>query len=286
MGSLHDMEVLADMTLDDLASQVTGRGGLPDHIAIIMDGNGRWAQKRFLPRLAGHRAGRHAVRRCVDICGRLGIRVLTLYTFSQENFNRPVAEVKALWHFLQETLVAEREELDRRNVRLIGSGALDQLPDKARRSLETSIQALAGNTGLTLNLALAYGGRQEILRSALLLAERLDSGELKADEVTEDDFAQGLYSPGLPDPDLVIRTSGEARLSNFLLWQSAYSEMLISPVLWPDFDQRDLLLAVADYQNRERRFGALPEDKIRPGQKDGASLLDPARWKRFLKVRP
>ncbi len=286
MASLHDMEKLSALDLDDLMERVTGRGDLPGHIAIIMDGNGRWAQKRFLPRLAGHRAGRHAVRHCVEICGRLGIDVLTLYTFSQENFNRPAAEVKALWHFLQETLVAERNELGQRNVRLTACGALDQLPDKARQALDSSIDALAGNTGLTLNLALAYGGRQEIVQAALRLAERLNRGELKPTEVTEDDFALGLYSPGRPDPDLVIRTSGEARLSNFLLWQTAYSEILITPVLWPDFGQKDLLLAVADYQNRERRFGALPADRTDQGQEKGGSLLDAARWKRLLKVRP
>jgi undecaprenyl diphosphate synthase len=286
MASLHDMDTLADLGLDDLVARVTERGDLPRHIAIIMDGNGRWAKKRFLPRLAGHRAGRHSVRQCVEICGRLGVDVLTLYTFSQENFNRPMAEVKALWHFLQETLVAERDELDQRQVRLTASGALDLLPDKAQTALQAAIDSLADNKGLTLNLALAYGGRQEILHAALNLAQRLRDGEISPAEVTEDTFAEGLYSPELPDPDLVIRTSGEARLSNFLLWQSAYSEILITPVLWPDFRQKDLLLSVADYQNRERRFGALPQD--RPGDKgdSGDSLLDPARWKRLLKVRP
>jgi undecaprenyl diphosphate synthase len=286
MASLHDMETLSALDLDDLRERVIERGDLPGHIAIIMDGNGRWAQKRFLPRLAGHRAGRHSVRHCVEICGRLGIDVLTLYTFSQENFNRPAAEVKALWHFLQETLVAERNELGKRNVRLTACGALEQLPAKARQALDSSIDALARNTGLSLNLALAYGGRQEIVQAALRLAERLNRGELNPAEVTEDDFAQGLYSLGLPDPDLVIRTSGEARLSNFLLWQTAYSEILITPVLWPDFGQQDLLLAVADYQNRERRFGALPVDRTDRGQEMGGSLLDPARWIRLLKVRP
>ncbi|MEN8005594.1 MAG: polyprenyl diphosphate synthase [Candidatus Krumholzibacteriota bacterium] len=286
MASLHDMDNLAELALDDLVARVTGRGDLPRHIAIIMDGNGRWAKKRFLPRVAGHRAGRHAVKRCVEICGRLGIDVLTLYTFSQENFNRPVSEVKALWHFLQETLVAERDELDSRQVRLTASGALDLLPEKARDALKEAIDSLAGNTGLTLNLALAYGGRQEILRAALRLAERLQAGEMKPADVTEETFAQGLYAPDLPDPDLVIRTSGEARLSNFLLWQTAYSEILITPVLWPDFSQKDLLLAVADYQNRERRFGALPSDLSGGGSDKGDSLLDPARWKRLLKVRP
>jgi undecaprenyl diphosphate synthase len=286
MAARHDKEELAGLALDDLVVRVTERGDLPGHIAVIMDGNGRWAQKRFLPRVAGHRAGRHAVRRCLEICGRLGIDVLTLYTFSQENFNRPAAEVKALWHFLQESLVAEQDELNERNVRLMASGAIDQLPEKAQRALQKTISSLAGNSGLTLNLALAYGGRQEILHAALRLAERLNRGELEAGQVTEDEFAKGLYSPDLPDPDLVIRTSGGARLSNFLLWQTAYSEILITPVLWPDFDQRDLLLAVADYQNRERRFGALPANGPGDGKREGDSLLDPARWKRLLKVRP
>ncbi len=286
MALPHDMKNLVNLGLDDLAARVIERGDLPKHIAIIMDGNGRWAKKRFLPRLAGHRAGRHSVRRCVEICGRLGIDVLTLYTFSQENFNRPVAEVKALWHFLQETLSAERDELNRRGVRLTASGALDLLPDKARDALQKSIDSLADNKGLTLNLALAYGGRQEILRAALHLAERLQAGEFTPDDVSEDTFAEGLYSPDLPDPDLVIRTSGEGRLSNFLLWQTAYSEMLVTPVLWPDFDQTELLLSVADYQNRERRFGALPQDRAGGETASGDSLLDPARWKRMLKVRP
>ena len=286
MASPHDKEELAGLALDDLVARVTERGDLPGHIAVIMDGNGRWAQKRFLPRVAGHRAGRHAVRRCLEICGRLGIDVLTLYTFSQENFNRPAAEVKALWHFLQESLAAEQDELNERNVRLMASGAIDQLPEKAQRALQKTISSLAGNSGLTLNLALAYGGRQEILHAALRLAERLNRRELEVGQVTEDEFAKGLYSPDLPDPDLVIRTSGEARLSNFLLWQTAYSEILITPVLWPDFDQRDLLLAVADYQNRERRFGALPANRPGSGKREGDSLLYPARWKRLLKVRP
>jgi len=286
MAKLHDMEALAELPIDDLVERVKARGGLPGHIAIIMDGNGRWAQKRYLPRVAGHRAGRHAVRRCLEICGRLGIDVLTLYTFSQENFNRPAAEVKSLWHFLQESLAAEREELDSKKVRLTASGALDQLPEPARLALEETIDALAHNTGLTLNLALAYGGRQEILHAAMRLHERLQSGELQAGQVTEGEFAKGLYSPELPDPDLVIRTSGEARLSNFLPWQTAYSEILITSVLWPDFSQRDLILAIADYQNRERRFGALPADSRNNGPKSQESLFDPARWKRLLKVRP
>jgi undecaprenyl diphosphate synthase len=286
MSTRHDMTALGRLDDDALRRAVAACGGLPRHVAVIMDGNGRWARKRYLPRVAGHRAGRHAVRRTVEACGRLGIEVLTLYTFSQENFNRPEAEVKALWHFLQESLVAERDELDRRGVRLVASGAVERLPDAARAALDDAVAALADNEGLVLNLALAYGGRQEILRAALRLAERLAAGELDPGEVDEDAFAAGLWTAGLPDPDLVIRTSGEARLSNFLLWQAAYAELLITPVLWPDFGERDLLLAVADYQNRERRFGALPDREPGPGSGAAGGVLDPERWKRLLKARP
>ncbi|MBK8165785.1 MAG: di-trans,poly-cis-decaprenylcistransferase [bacterium] len=251
-----------------------------------MDGNGRWARRRCLPRVAGHRAGRHAVRRCLDACGHLGIEALTLYTFSQENFNRPEAEVKALWHFLQETIGAERDELQRRNVRLVTSGEIERLPERAQVALQDAVSALGANTGLVLNLALAYGGRQEILRAAHRLALRVATGELDPAAVTEADFEQGLYTAGLPDPDLVIRTSGEARLSNFLLWQCAYAELLISPVLWPDFTGRDLALAVAEYQGRERRFGALPGQQPIDRPAEVAAVLDPERWRRLLKVRP
>ena len=172
--------------------------------------------------------------------------------------------MKALWEFLQETLWAEREELDRQGVRLSVSGALERLPSKVTGALDDVVKTLAGNTGLVLNLALAYGGRQEIIHAALRLAERLEAGEITPDAVDETEFAKGLYTPDLPDPDLVVRTSGEARLSNFLLWQSAYSEILITPVLWPDFGKRELLMAVADYQNRERRFGGLPGAPAEP----------------------
>jgi undecaprenyl diphosphate synthase len=281
--AISDLAALPD---DQLAEQLAAREDLPRHIAVIMDGNGRWAKKRFLPRVAGHRAGRHSVRRCLEICGRLGIDYLTLYTFSQENFNRPAAEVKALWHFLQETLIAERDELQEQNVRLIASGDLEQLPAPAREGLREVIASLAGNTGLCLNLALAYGGRQEILHAARRLARLAQSGQLDPEQISEQDFAAGLYNPDVPDPDLLIRTSGEGRLSNFLLWQSAYAEFLITPVLWPDFQKRDLMLAVVDYLKRERRFGALPAARNEGETPDPEALLDPARWKRLLKVRP
>ena len=286
MANEHDPAALAALPEDDLFAAVADRGGLPRHVAIIMDGNGRWAGKRRLPRVAGHRAGRHAVRRCVEASGRLGIEVLTLYTFSHENFNRPEPEVRALWHFLQESLLAEREELARRGVRLVATGDLDRLPDRAREALRQAVDALAGNTGLVLNLALAYGGRQEIVAAAAALARRVAAGELAAGDIDEEAFARALWTAGLPDPDLVIRTSGEARLSNFLLWQSAYSELLITPVLWPDFGARELALAVADYQSRERRFGALPDQDDPDPVAERGPALDPARWKRLLKVRP
>ena len=286
MATSLPMEEALRLDDDQLRQALAGRDDVPHHVAIIMDGNGRWARKRFLPRLAGHRAGRHAVRRCVRICGELGVEVLTLYTFSQENFNRPEAEVKALWHFLQETLLAEIDDLARQNVRLSALGDMEQLPVKARVALQTAIDKLSTNTGLILNLALAYGGRQEIMHAALKLSRRLAAGELTADEVTEAEFRKGLYTPELADPDFMIRTSGEGRLSNFLLWQLAYAEILISPVLWPDFNERHLMLALVDYLNRERRFGALPSTQPATAGSDSESLLDPARWKRLLKVRP
>ena len=286
MASPADLTSLAGLETEALYEVLRERGSLPRHVAVIMDGNGRWAQRRFLPRVAGHRAGRHAVRNCVQAAGKLGVQVLTLYTFSQENFNRPEPEVKALWRFLQESLAAEREDLKRRNVKLMASGALHMLPATVRAELEETIADLAQGTGLVLNLALAYGGRQEILRAALLLAERIGRGELDPAAADEAEFAKGLYCPDLPDPDLVIRTSGEARLSNFLLWQTAYSELLITPVLWPDFGERDFLLAVADFQGRERRFGVVSDPSLPPSSPDVSEPWDPARWKRMLKVRP
>lgn len=285
MTSEGKMDHLLELDDAKLEEAIVVAGNIPRHVAIIMDGNGRWAQKRFLPRVAGHRAGRHSVRRCVDVCGRLGVEVLTLYTFSLENFNRPKAEVKALWYFLQETLSAERDDLHRQNVRLVATGALDALPDPARQTLDDSINHLSSNTGLVLNLALAYGGRQEILQAALVMARRLQAGEITEEQYTEEEFSRGMYSPQLPDPDLVLRTSGEGRLSNFLIWESAYAEMQVTPVLWPDFSNRDMLMSIADYQNRERRFGALPGSETSDPPVTGDSILDPKRWKRLLKVK-
>jgi len=273
------------VSLDELRDEVKQRGGIPRHVAVIMDGNGRWARRRRLPRVAGHRAGRHAVRRTLEACGRLGVDFLTLYTFSQENWKRPHTEVSALWGFLEEALAAERDELDRKNVRLVASGELDAIPARAREALLESIDALSGNTGLTVNLALAYGGRTEILRACKALARRVADGRLAPDDIDEAAFRAGLYAPDIPDPDLVIRTSGEYRLSNFLIWQTAYAEIYFTPVFWPDFSEADLLEAIADYQNRERRFGDVNGEGGGGGERGRRSILDPGRWKKLLKVR-
>jgi undecaprenyl diphosphate synthase len=282
-GQSAELPLLSD---EELLKLIQAKSVLPRHVAVIMDGNGRWARKRFLPRVAGHRAGRHAVRRTIQISSRLGIQVLTLYTFSQENWKRPDSEVKALWSFLQESLLNERVELHRNRVRLRASGEIGRLPPAARAALQETIAYLDGNDGLILNLALAYGGRTEILQAVTALARQVAAGKLAADAITEEDFRCNLYSPDLPDPDLVIRTSGEFRLSNFLLWQSAYAEFHVTPVLWPDFRERDLLLAVLDFQGRERRFGEVRSTATGADPADKRLLADPEHWKRLLKVRP
>ena len=277
-----------DAGVEALREDVRARGGIPRHVAVIMDGNGRWAKRRRLPRVAGHRAGRHAVRRTLEACGRLGVDYLTLYTFSQENWNRPRPEVKALWAFMEEVLSAEREGLAERNVRLVASGELDAIPAPARASLDAVIDSLSGNTGMVLNLALAYGGRTEIVQACRRLAQRVAEGGLDPADIDEAALRGEFYTPEIPDPDLVIRTSGECRLSNFLIWQSAYSEIYFTPVLWPDFGERELLEAVADFQGRERRYGRVGGEGAADGASDGegGSLLDPRRWKKLLKVRP
>jgi len=228
---------------------------LPRHIAIIMDGNGRWAKKRHLPRLAGHRAGTEPVRKCVRTCAQLGVANLTLYTFSVENWNRPRAEVAGLMAVLEEVLRREMLELNENNVRLAAIGRVEALPESTRRTLAETIAGLSGNTGLTLTLALSYGGRAEIVDAARRLAVRAKAGELDPAAIDEEEFRAQLYNPALPDPDLLIRTSGELRVSNFLLWQIAYSEIWVTDVLWPDFGEDDLLTAVEAFTRRERRYG-------------------------------
>ncbi len=228
---------------------------LPRHIAIIMDGNGRWAKKRQLPRIAGHRAGIRAVRQGVEGCGRLGVPFLTLYAFSVENWKRPETEVNMLMSLLREYLKKELPELNKQNIRLGVIGRIHELPKTVQTDLQLAVSATEKNTGLRLTLALNYGARAELVDAVRTLAARMHgNGKITIDEKT---VSQHLYTRDLPDPDLLIRTSGEMRLSNFLLWQLAYAEIWVTDTLWPDFTQKDLFQAVFDFQMRERRFGGL-----------------------------
>jgi undecaprenyl diphosphate synthase len=228
---------------------------LPHHIAVIMDGNGRWAQKRRLPRIAGHRAGIRAVRQAVEACARLGVPYLTLYAFSIENWKRPHSEIRLLMNLLREYLKKEIGELNRQNIRLGVIGRTRELPTSVQGDLQTALEKTGQNTGLRLTLALNYGARAEVVDAVReLVASTERNGDVTIDETTLSDH---LYTRGLPDPDLFIRTSGELRLSNFLLWQAAYSEIWVTDTLWPDFTQQDLFQAIIDYQKRERRYGGL-----------------------------
>jgi undecaprenyl diphosphate synthase len=228
---------------------------LPRHVAIIMDGNGRWAQARHLPRLAGHRAGVRPVRETVRACSELGVEVLTLYAFSVENWNRPRAEVAGLMQALKDTLKREQDELNENGVRLRTIGRIADLPLSVRRQIDATCAALGNNTGLVLNLALSYGGRPEIVDAARSIAEDARAGRLDPATLDEEMFARRLYTNGLPEPDLLIRTSGELRVSNFLLWQIAYAEIWVTPIAWPDFGREALYEGILDYLRRERRFG-------------------------------
>ena len=234
---------------------LVARGNIPRHIAIIMDGNGRWARKRGVPRLMGHRAGRESVREAVKGCVALGVEVLTLYTFSTENWNRPKREVDALMRILRETLRSERKELAANNVRLEIVGREQDLPKEVRAAIAETKEYLSGSTGLQLNLALSYGGRKELVDAVRRLLEDARTRGLAPESVDDVMLSSYLYTAGLPDPDLLIRTSGEMRLSNFMLWQLAYTELWITEHLWPDFRRKHLYEAVADYQQRERRYG-------------------------------
>ncbi len=227
------------------------------HVAIIMDGNGRWAAKRGLDRSSGHKAGVDAVRRIVEISGQIGISYLTLYTFSVENWKRPVSEVGFLFKLLNDTARSELAELNRNNVRLIATGQLDQIPFARRRAILHAIEKTSKNTGLVLNLALNYSGRMEIVEAVKKIARDYKANKLKLSEIDDTLFSSYLFTHPLPDPDLLIRTSGEMRLSNFLLWQTSYTELFITETLWPDFSEREFVEIVLEYQKRERRFGKL-----------------------------
>jgi undecaprenyl diphosphate synthase len=228
---------------------------LPRHLAIIMDGNGRWAKQRMLQRIVGHQKGVETVRMIVDECSRLGIGYLTLFAFSAENWNRPKTEVHALMALLKKYIRMEVPRMMENNVRFNVIGDRLSLPGDVNHALDEALAKTAGNDGMVLTLALSYGSRQEILRAAALVAADIAAGKIRAGDVNEELFAGYLSTAGMPEPDLLIRTSGEMRISNFLLWQSAYTELYFTDVNWPDFDRSELMKALSDYQERERRFG-------------------------------
>ncbi|HNW06526.1 MAG: isoprenyl transferase [Verrucomicrobia bacterium] len=233
------------------------RAALPRHVAVIMDGNGRWARQRRLPRIEGHRAGAESARVIIRTAGELGIKYLTLYAFSAENWNRPKDEVDALMKYLVHYLKTETPELDQNNVQLQIIGQVDRLPARVQSHLQKSIATLAKNNGLTLIMALSYGGRTEIVDAARSIAQKVKAGELDPAGITEQLFARHLYTRNIPDPDLLIRTSGEMRVSNFLLWQISYTELVVTPTLWPDFRRPQFYAALEEYHRRHRRFGGL-----------------------------
>ncbi|MEO0088252.1 MAG: isoprenyl transferase [candidate division WOR-3 bacterium] len=228
---------------------------IPQHIAIIMDGNGRWAKERNLPRYFGHRAGVESVREIVRSCAKLGIKYLTLYVFSTENWERPEKEVNALMNLLKKLLKSEAKELNKNNVRVKAIGQIERLPKEVRKNLDELIALTKNNTGLTLVLSLSYGGRQEIIEAV----KKILTKKVEPESLDEKKFREFLYDPEIPDPDLLIRTGGEYRISNFLLFQSAYTEFYFTKTLWPDFREKDLLLAIEDYKKRKRKFGRVLE---------------------------
>ena len=237
---------------------------LPNHIAIIMDGNGRWANKRSFKRIFGHREGMESVKEIVRACRELDIKALTLYAFSSQNWQRPELEVKALMSLLKKYVRSEVNELNENNVRLQGIGELSKLPKSVIKVFNEAVEITKNNTGMVLSVALSYGGREEILNAVFKIANKIKTGELSSADLTEVTISENLYTAGLPDPDLLIRTSGELRVSNFLLWQIAYSEIYVTDVLWPDFRKDDLYRALIEFQNRKRRFG-LTDEQISAG---------------------
>ncbi len=235
---------------------------LPEHIAIIMDGNGRWAKKKILNRVLGHRRGIEVVRDIVEFCREIGIRYLTLYTFSKENWNRPQPEVKALMFLLERHLMEEAPSMVKNNIKFRAIGHICELPGGVRNAIAEVERLTANNDGMTLQLALSYSGREELVDAAKALALEVAEGNLEQGEINEETFSRHLQTAGIPDPDLLIRTSGEMRISNFLLWQLAYTEIYVTDVLWPDFTRSDMEKAIIVYQGRERRFGLISEQRV------------------------
>jgi undecaprenyl diphosphate synthase len=249
------------MSSDRLQRVLAATETIPRHVAIIMDGNGRWARARGLPRMIGHQRGADSVRRTVEAAVELGISYITLFGFSSENWRRPADEVKDLMGLLRRYLKNESEDLKKNGVRVRFVGDLTRLPQDIVQQIEAAESLTAEGKSLTLTIALSYGGRQEIVRAAKRLAEKVERGELQSSEIDEPTFEHELLTLGLPDPDLMIRTSGEIRISNFLLWQSAYSEFVFIEKHWPDFSKEDLALAVAEYQRRDRRYGTTTDSR-------------------------
>jgi undecaprenyl diphosphate synthase len=252
-------------------ARVLARGNLPRHVAIIMDGNGRWASQRGLPRTEGHSASVAVVKDVVRAAADLGLEVLTLYTFSIENWRRPPGEVFFLMSLLRDTLNDELPELHAENVRFRTIGRVSRLFPASRAAVRNSIETTKDNTGLVLNLALSYGGKLEIVDAVRAISRKIERGELASHQINERLIAAHLYTADLPDPDLLIRTSGEMRISNFMLWQLAYTEMWVTDVLWPDFSRHDLYEAIESYQTRERRFG-LTSDQLRRGRSQSPAV--------------
>ena len=248
-----------DEELQELKSQVMARGNIPRHVAVIMDGNGRWAKGYGLPRLAGHKKGVESVRELVEFCPEIGVEVLTLYTFSRENWNRPKQETSSLMRLLLRTIRKEVDRLLKNNVKVVTIGDLNDLPADARKGIEEAIDKTKNNNGLILNLALSYSSRIEILSAVKTATEQVRAGIIRVEDIDEEMFNTFLDTKGLRDPDLLIRTSGVTRISNFLLWQLAYTELYFSDVHWPNFRKLEFLAAIADYQQRERRFGRVSE---------------------------
>jgi len=240
---------------DELLVRLRVQGAVPAHVAVIMDGNGRWAQRRDLPRTAGHQAGMASVRRIVESAIEAGVETLTLFAFSQENWQRPPEEIDALMALLQEYVSTQSAELQGQGVRVRMLGDLTRLSEAARRAVDYVEGATAAGTTLALNICISYGSRAELVRAARLIAEEVAAGRLRPEEITEATIADRLYTAPWGDPDLLIRTSGELRISNFLLWQLAYAELHVTPTLWPDFGREDFFQALLDYQRRDRRFG-------------------------------
>ena len=247
------------MPIKDIKDSIIDKNNIPKHIAIIMDGNGRWAKVHSLPRIAGHKEGIVSVRAITKICGDIGVKHLSLYTFSSENWRRPKNEVKALMRLLLLTIRREIKDLNKNNVRLTTIGNMGDLPDDARKGMEEGLKITENNSGLNLILALSYGGRQEILKMVQSIARKAVNGELEPEKLSESDIVNELDTAKIPDPDLLIRTGGELRISNFLLWQIAYSEIYVTDIYWPEFREKELLDAVAEFQARERRFGHISE---------------------------